>query len=583
MLARRREFLKTVTAAAAVRRAVAAAPSARPNVVIILTDDQGYGDLSCHGNPVLQTPNMDRIHAQGVRFTDFHSAPMCTPTRGQLMTGQDALRNGATSVTAGRAIVRKGIPTMADVFAANGYRTGVFGKWHMGDNYPYRPMERGFQEAKYHLGFGMSSAPEFDNDYFGGRYHDKGVVKRFAGYCTDFWFDQAMNWMGSGGRGNQPFLCYLPTNTPHGPAWVDPKYSSRYQKPGQPAPFFGMLANLDENIGRLEKFLQDKGLRDNTILVFLTDNGATAGFNLFNAGMRGRKTMYYEGGHRVPCFVRWPSGNLGPPRDVDTPAQMQDLLPTLVDLCGLKKPESARFDGRSLAGPLRRQGAVGDRMLVVQYGQIPKKWEACVIWNKWRLVNGEELYDLKSDPAQKSEVGKTHGDVLRKMRDYYEGWWAGVENRITDFAPISIGADQANPVRLTCSDWQDVYCDNPRNVSDADGGAQGGPWNVLVERDGEYEFTLSRWPAELGIPLNAGREPQQMTFGSLPPGKAVPIAGAKLTIAGQSLAGKTGPKDVTVTFRAKLQGGQRTKLHAWFQDASGADVCGAFYAVVKRV
>jgi len=582
MLSRRREFLKTLTAAAALTSPARAAAT-RPNVIIVLTDDQGYGDISCHGNPIIKTPNMDRLHAEGVRFTDFHSAPMCTPTRGQLMTGMDALHNGATSVTAGRAIVRKGIPTMADVFAAGGYRTGIFGKWHLGDNYPYRPMERGFQEAKYHLGFGMSSAPEFDNDYFNGRYHDKGVVKRFQGYCTDFWFDQAMGWMRERVQKREPFFCYLPTNAPHGPLWVDEKYAAPYKKPRVPANFFGMIANIDENLGKLDAFLEQNGVKDNTIVIFMSDNGATAGYQFYNAGMRGRKTMYYDGGHRVPCFVRWPAGNLGKPRDVETAAQMQDWLPTLIDLCGLKKPAGAQFNGKSLIGELRGSGSVGDRMLVVQYGQIPKKWESCMIWGKWRLVNGEELFDIKADPGQASEIGKAHPDVRRKMRDHYEKWWAGVEAKITDFAPISIGAAQANPVRLTSSDWEDIYCDNPRNVSDADGGPQGGPWNVLVERDGTYEISLSRWPAELGLPLTAGREPQKMTAGNLPPGKAVPVAGAKLTIAGQSFQKKTGPQDVSVLFRVSLKGGVKTKLHAWFQDASGADLCGAFYAVVKRV
>jgi arylsulfatase A-like enzyme len=583
MIIRRRDFLSSVTAAAAVRRAAAASPE-RPNVIIILTDDQGYGDLSCHGNPVLKTPNMDRIHAEGVRFTDFHSAPMCTPTRGQLLSGMDALRNGATSVTAGRAIVRPGIPLMGQIFQAGGYSTGIFGKWHVGDNYPYRPMDRGYQEAKYFLGFGMSSAPEFDNDYFNGRYHHNGVVKKFEGYCTDFWFRSAMEWIEGRVEKREPFLCYLPTNVPHGPAWVDEKYSKPYQKPKLPAPFFGMIANLDENIGKLEQFLRQKGIRDNTILIFMTDNGATAGFQVFNAGMRGRKTMIYDGGHRVPCFVRWPAGKLGQPRDVSDPAQMQDILPTLIDLCNLKKPDNARFDGRSLAPVLRDpKKTIGDRMMVVQYGQIPKKWESCVIWGKWRLVSGEELYDIKADPGQQSDVGKDNREVRRKMRDHYETWWAGVEGRLTDFAPISLGAPQANPVRLTSSDWQDIYCDNPKNVSDAIGGPQGGPWSVFIERDGEYEFALSRWPAELGIPLNKGREPQQMTAGSLPPGVAVPIAGAKMTIAGQSFSAKTKPADVTAVFRAKLKGGVRTNLHGWFQDASGKDVCGAFYALVTRV
>src|SRR5690242_11479985 len=235
----------------------ALAQSTRPNILIVLTDDQGYGDLSVHGNPVIKTPNMDKLHAESVRFTDFHVAPMCTPTRGQLMTGMNALHNGATSVTAGRAIVRKGIPTMADVFKSSGYRTGIFGKWHLGDNYPYRPMDRGFQEAKYFLGFGMSSAPEFDNDYFNGRYRDNGVPKRFSGYCTDFWFNEATSWMRARQQNREPFLCYLPTNAPHGPAWVADEFSAPYRKPGLPADFFGMIANIDMNLGKLEKFLAD--------------------------------------------------------------------------------------------------------------------------------------------------------------------------------------------------------------------------------------------------------------------------------------------------------------------------------------
>ena len=186
----RRTFLQTLPIAATLR----AAPT-KPNVIILLTDDQGYGDLSCHGNPVLRTPNMDKLHSESVRFVDFHAAPMCTPCRGQLMSGVDALHNKATSVTAGRAVLRRDLPTMADTFAAGGYRTGLFGKWHLGDHYPYRPMDRGFHEAKYFRGFGMSSAPEFDNDYFDGHYLDKGVSKQFKGYCTDFWFGEAMKWM----------------------------------------------------------------------------------------------------------------------------------------------------------------------------------------------------------------------------------------------------------------------------------------------------------------------------------------------------------------------------------------------------
>jgi arylsulfatase A-like enzyme len=582
----RREFLKMLppggAAAAATGRLRAAA--AKPNVLIVLTDDQGYGDFSCHGNPVLRTPNMDRLHHASVRFTDFHAAPMCTPTRGQLMSGLDALHNKATSVTAGRALLRRDVPTMADIFAANGYRTGLFGKWHLGDYYPYRPMDRGFQEAKYFFGFGMSSAPEFENDYFNGRYQHNGVPKRFEGYCTDFWFDQAMGWMRAQQQKREPFFCYLPTNAPHGPMWVGDEWSAPYRKPGLPADFFGMIANIDTNLGRMEKFLADAGLRENTIVVFMTDNGGTAGVRVFNAGMRGSKTQLYEGGHRDPCFVRWPAGGLRAPEDIDVPTELQDILPTLIDLCALRKPARANFDGRSLAGLLKGSAkTLPDRMLVVQYGQVPAKWDACVIWDKWRLVKGTELYDLKTDPGQKNDVAAGNSAVVEKMRAHYERWWAPIEPTLRDFCPISLGAEQQNPVILTSSDWEDVYADNPGHVLSAAGGPRGGPWSVLVERDGEYEISLYRWPPQLRLALNASCPEQKRTKGTLPAGKALPIAGCKLTVAAQEFSKPTAAEDIAAVFRAQLKRGVKTELHAWFQDAKGADLCGAFYAKVERL
>ncbi len=582
----RRNFLQAIGAMTTFSGAAPAAVQTakrRPNVIVLLSDDQGYADLSCHGNPALKTPAFDKLHGESVRFTDFHAAPMCTPTRGQLLSGQDALHNGATSVTAGRALLRRGLPTMADVFAASGYSTGLFGKWHVGDNYPYRPKDRGFQESKYFFGFGMSSAPEFDNDYFNGRYQHNAVPKRFSGYCTDFWFDSAIAWMTERSGKQAPFLCYLPTNIPHGPTWVDEKYCTPYRKPKMPAEFFGMIANLDENVAKLDAFLNRSGLRENTILIYMSDNGGTGGVTFFNAGMRGRKTQLWEGGHRVPCFVSWPAGKLRTPCDIGVPAQMQDVLPTLIDLCGIAKPRNASFDGTSLAPLLKGTAAkLPDRMLVVQYGQIIKKWDSCVIWNSWRLVNGTELYDLKTDFAQASDIAAKHPDVVKKMRAHYEGWWARVEPGLREYAPISIGSEQENPVKLCSSDWEDVYCDNPRSILGGEGGPQGGPWSVFIERDGDYEIELRRWPVETDLPLNAATPVKKLTRGSLPAGKAMPIARARLTIAGQDLSAKSAAADKSMSFRVKLKGGVKTRLHAWFQDAEGKDVCGAFYASVRR-
>ncbi len=576
----RRDFLSWAAPALATQTR---GKPARPNVILILTDDQGYGDLSCHGNPVLKTPHMDRLHSQSVRFTDFHSSPMCSPTRGQLLTGLDALRNGATFPATERSRLRQGITTMADVFAANRYATGIFGKWHLGDNYPYRPIDRGFQEAKYHLSYGLSSSSDFDNDYFDGRYVDNKTVRRFPGYCTDFWFGEAMGWMRSRQLERKPFFCYLPTNVPHGPQWVSDQYSNPYRKEGQPAAFYGMIANLDENIGKLEGFLEESGLREDTILMFLTDNGTQAGHRVFNAGMRGAKRSLYEGGHRVPCFIRWPSGGLGPAADIDEPAQVQDILPTLVDLCALPQLPNSTLDGRSLA-PLAR-GAVNSfagRMMVVQYGIVPKKWDACVIWGKWRLV-GQELYDIGSDPGQIRDVAPQQSEVVQRMRDHYKTWWAGVAPALGKPSPSIIGSRHENPVHLNSGDWDEFDCNDVQCVTAAQGGPKGRPWNVLVDRGGEYEVMISRWPQAWRLPLSAGRPAQKMTAGSLPPGKAIPISGAKLHVSGRVLSTRTTERDHAATFRFRLAAGAQTQIQGWFHDLQGNDVCGAYYASIRRI
>jgi arylsulfatase A-like enzyme len=556
-------------------------PPARPNVIIVLSDDQGYGDLSCHGNPVLKTPNLDKLHGQSIRLTDFHVAPMCSPTRGQLLTGLDALHNGATSVCAGRSFVRRGIPTMAEIFAAHGYRTGHFGKWHLGDSYPNLPQQRGFQETVYHLGWGITSMADlWQNDYFDPRFRHNGVLQQYQGYCTDIWFNLAMSWIRERRQKNEPFFLYLPTNAPHGPLWCPAQYKKLYEGRG-PAAFFGMIANLDDNMGKLEAMLQETGLRDNTILIFMNDNGGTAGVKLYNAGMRGRKTEYYEGGHRAACFLRWPAGKLRPPGDVNTLTEIQDLLPTLIDLCDLRQPKQAAVDGASLAGLLRGAAdSLPDRMLVVQYGQRPVKWDAAVMWNKWRLVKGEELFDLKTDPGQAKNVANQHPDIFQKMRGHYEKYWADVEPTVDDFSPISIGSEHENPVTLTAADWANVYCDNMNNLRA--GLDRNGPWHLLVERDGTYKIELRRWPKEADAAIAGGVPAFQAKEGGLAPGKALPIAKTRLKLGDMDETKPVGPQDKAISFSVPLKAGRKIAMQSWFYDADGKELCGAYFAYVCR-
>jgi arylsulfatase len=552
-----------------------------PNIVIVLSDDQGYGDFSCHGNPLLKTPNLDRLHSQSVRLSDFHVAPMCTPTRGQLLTGRDALHTGASSVCAGRSFVRRGIPTMAELLRALGYRTALFGKWHLGDSYPNLPHLRGFDEAVYHLGWGITSMADlWQNDYFDGRFRHNGVLEQYKGYCTDVWFDLASRWVKERKAKDEPFFLYLPTNAPHGPLWVAEKYKTPYLGKG-PAAFFGMIANLDENVGKLDALLRELGVWEDTIFIFFHDNGGTAGVDFFNAGMRGRKTQLYEGGHRAACFLRWPAGKLHAPGDVGALTEVQDLLPTLLDLCGAAPPKGITFDGTSLAGLLRgTQEKLPDRMLVVQYGQRPLRGEAAVMWDRWRLVNDKELYDLRTDPGQKKDVAAVHPEVLRKMQDHYAKWWSEVEPRLDDFSPISIGAEQENPVTLSAADWANVYCDNMINLRQ--GVNKNGPWHVLVEQDGSYDIALRRWPKEADAAIAAGVPVFKAVAGTLPEGKALPIAKARLRIGDSDEMRPVGVKDKEVVFTVPLRAGARLQMQTWFYDAQGQELCGAYFAYVRR-
>ncbi len=559
---------------------------AKPNVIIVLVDDAGYGDLSCHGNPVLKTPQLDRLHAESVRFTDFHAAPMCTPTRGQLMTGVDCLRNGAMNVSSGRAFLRREFPTMADLFGAGGYRCGIFGKWHLGDNYPYRPQDRGFHESIYFPSSHIGSAPDFwNNHYFDDTYYHNGRREQFHGYTTDVFFNEAMQWMGQQAAAKQPFFCYLPTAAAHGPLNVPQKYSDLYkdQEPDV-AKFFGMIANIDENMGRLEMFLASNGLRDNTIVIFMTDNGGTLGVPVFNAGMRGHKIDLWEGGHRVPCFIRWPGGKFRTPGDVAELTEVQDILPTLAELCALPKL-NARFDGMSLAPLLRGQSNVlPDRMLVVNYsrmkGPVPTKQGAAVMWKRWRLLGDRELYDLTADPGQKENVSGKHPEVAAKMSAHLGTWWHEVEPSVNEFGAVIIGSDAENPSLLSPPDWQDVFFDQGDQVRL--GQKRNGEWNVIVDRAGSYEFELRRWPREADTPIAAGLPVHKHTFGQFLAGKALPIAKARVKIGSVDASNAVSADAKQVTFKAELPAG-RTHLQTWFYDGVGKEICGAYYVYVRRL
>jgi arylsulfatase A-like enzyme len=522
-----------------------AADAKHPNVVLILTDDQGYGELGCHGNKIIQTPQLDKLHGQSVRFTNFHVDPTCSPTRSALMTGRYSSRTGVWHTVMGRSLLRKDEVTMADVFAASGYRAGIFGKWHLGDNYPYRPQDRGFQEVLTLGGGAIGNTPDFwGNNYFDDTLRHNGKLEKYKGYCTDVFFGAALQFIEQ--NKDRPFFAYIPCNAPHSPWNVADKYSKPYRDKGVPdarARFYGMITNIDENVGRLLARLKEVGLEENTIVIFMTDNGTAGGYTEktgegYNAGMRGIKGSEYEGGHRVPCFFRWP-GHFESGRDRAPVTAHVDILPTLIDLCGLQKPDKVVFDGASLRPLLTGKGDWPTRTLLVHSQRIdhPEKWRKCaVMTDRWRLINGKELYDLAADPGQKQDVAGQNAAVAAELRTAYERWWEDISKRFDEYCEIIVGSEKENPTLLCCHDWhgelppamqEDVQKVVKRN----------GFWVIEVARAGKYEITLRQQPAVAKFPIQA--EQARLKVGDIDLTKSVPAGATEVTFAVELKPGKT--------------------------------------------
>ena len=499
---------------------VAAPP---PNVVLVITDDQGYGDVGAHGNTMIQTPHMDAMFAESVRLTNFHVDPTCSPTRSALMSGRYSTRTGVWHTIMGRSLMSEREVTLAETLRANGYRTGMFGKWHLGDNSPCRPQDQGFDEAFYHGGGGVGQGPDYwGNDYFDDTYFRLGNAEKASGYCTDVWFTNALDFIERHKDADQPFFCYLSTNAPHGPYLVDEKYSQPYRNMGVAATmarFYGMITNIDENLGRLRKALRDWELEHNTILIFMTDNGSAAGWRVgrkdnarwrgFNAGMRGGKGSEYDGGHRVPCYVHWPAGTLQGGRDVDQLTAHVDVLPTIVDLCQLQRPAGPAGDGVSLKAILRgNRESLRDRTLFVHSQRLPtpRKWrKSAVMTERWRLVNGKELFDIQADPGQRSNVAEGHPAVVEKLVAAYDGWWDSLKPAFADPVRIHLGSPAEPRAQLHPHDWhvtdQSQSAWHQNHVRS--GHLGNGYWEVNVGQQARYRIELRRWPDHLNQSIEA--------------------------------------------------------------------------------
>jgi arylsulfatase len=450
MLMRLRQLLIVLPFAVA---AIAAEPR-HPNIIFILSDDQGYGDFSCLGNPVLKTPNLDRLHDEAVRFTDFHVSPTCSPTRAALITGRHEFRNGVTHTINERERLTLKAITLAQVLQGAGYTTGIFGKWHLGDEAEYQPNRRGFDEVFIHGGGGIGQTyPGSCGDAPGNTYFSPAILhnakfEKTRGYCTDVFFAQALKWMASV-KGKRPFYTYLALNAPHVPLQVPKEYEQLYAgKVGtNAAKFFGMIANIDDNVGRLLAQLKEWGIERETLVVFMNDNGGTVGAEVFNGGMRGEKVTPWLGGTRAASFWRWPG--VFRPADVPALASAIDFFPTVAELAGVKPtPEmQAQVEGRSLVPLLRNPSAPWpDRVLFTHVGRWERgeaaqaKYRNCSVRStRWQMVcvsnSGEkqwQLFDVKADPGEKHDVAAEHPDVVKELDAAYDKWWDSVQPQLVN-------------------------------------------------------------------------------------------------------------------------------------------------------
>jgi arylsulfatase A len=443
--------------------ALSAAGARPPNVVIFLADDLGYGDLACHGNPQVKTPQVDAFARAAVELSNFHVSPVCSPTRASLMTGRYNFRTGVTDVFGKGCQMDPAEVTLAEMMRKAGYATGIFGKWHLGDDATRAPNARGFSEALVHTGPALRK-------YFDPELIHNGVKKPFKGYCMDIFTDHAIAFL----RQNRakPFLLYLPANLIHTPLQVADELTLPYDNLGlrnSTVKIYGMIRSVDNNFGRLRAALQELGLEENTLFIFTSDNGPCSGsrpLDRFMAGLHGLKGTVYENGIRTPCFIRWPGGFKSPAK-TDRLAAHIDILPTILEACGVTPPAGVKLDGLSLL-PLLLNPSTNwpDRTLFFQWdsGQTPRRGHAyTVLTEQWKLVQpcgmdapaqqhirdsyaelcrlqgrGErsidgppryELYDIAADRGETKDLAGAHPEIVERMRKQYEAWFDDVAVR----------------------------------------------------------------------------------------------------------------------------------------------------------
>lgn len=459
----------------------------RPNVIIIMTDDQGYGDFGVTGNDIIETPTINSFAAESVSFDRFYVSPVCAPSRASLLTGRYYLRTGVTGVTGGEETMNQEEVTIAEILKANGYTTGCFGKWHNGANFPYDPVGQGFDEF-----WGFTGG--IIRNYFDTRIRHNSETVEAGGYLTDFLTDKAMEFIET--NKNKQFFCYIPYNVPHTPIQVHDELFQKYLKKGineYHAGIYAMCESVDQNVERLLNKVSALNLNENTIILFLTDNGPNG--DRFNAGMKGKKAQVDEGGVRVPLWVRW-EGKLKP-HVVTHLTDHIDILPTVLDLCNIPMPDSLNIDGISFKSLLFDPFADWPERPLFSY----YTGKGAVRSNQFRLTLGSDgkksLFDMIADPSQLRNIALNDPEKTDELFKLYQNWLDDVQPDLASFSeelghpeqpvvdlPVSSGKLHGNLKFKNRFGYAYDWAVNWKSTDDSF------TWDVKVVNDGVYEFFL---------------------------------------------------------------------------------------------
>jgi len=495
---------------------LSAQPQKQPNVIMIITDDQGYGDFGFTGNPHVRTPVLDKLARQSIRFSNFYVCPVSAPTRAGLMTGRYPLRTGIRDTYNGGAMMASSEVTIAEMLKQSGYATGIFGKWHLGDNYPMRPCDQGFDESLIHLTGGMGQPGDIttylrnDSSYFDPVLWHNGKQEKYKGYCSDIFASRAIEFIEM--NRNKPFFCYLSFNAPHTPLQVPDEYykiyrdidpSKGFENDTRPFPqmsekdkedarrVYAMVTNIDDNVGRLLKKLDEKGIAANTVVIFMTDNGPQQ--RRYVAGMRGLKGSVYKGGVRVPFFMRYPALNSGN-KDIDAMAANIDVMPTIADICGIRIPQDRKIDGISLLPFIKGERISSDnRSLFFSWTRHNPE-----LYNNIALMKGRykivghtdynssidkfQLFDIEKDPFELNNIVNEYPEIAVELKTELDTIFMELTLSLNMINPpcIDVGSGNENPVILNRNDaggergvWEqeDIY----------------GRWNLCIN-EGFYDL-----------------------------------------------------------------------------------------------